>query len=251
MMKIRLWASLLALSCGLACTSHTQQSAAQEQAQSSSQPNTNVSRRSAATPEVKLVASGDEAPKYPSDSTQTISFTVGNMDESKGITVTSGGNCVLKSSAEKTGPGAYKVSLNIPSKPEDGNCYIGVASTANGAYTAVDVNYTADPDYWKKAAPDMFAFVNSKTWTIKASAGKTQTFQVTHTGTRDNGMAALATGPDDTNAALGFTLPDKVAGSFGGCVLQGTFSKGTATLNPIVQTDECKQVGTLTVKASD
>lgn len=249
-MKTCLWAGLLALSCGLACTSHSQQSAAQEQEQSSSQPNTNVSRKSSSTPEVKLMASGDDA-KYPSDSTQTISFTVGNLDESKGVTVTTGDNCVLKGNAEKTGSGEYKATLTIPSRAEDGHCFLGVASTANGAYTAVDINYTADPNYWKKTAPDMFAFANSKTWIFKTGTGKTQTFQVTHTETTGERIAAMATGPDDATSALGFSMPDKVAGTFGGCVLQGTFSKSTATLNPIVQTDECKQVGTLTVKASN
>lgn len=251
MTKTHLLAGLLALSCGLACTSHSQSSAGQEQEQSSSQPNTNISRRSAPTPEVKLSASGDEETKYPSDSTQTIAFTVGSIDESKGLTVTVGSGCTLKGNAQKTGAGAYQVSLNIPSRAEDGHCTIGVASTATGAYAPVEVAYTADPDYWKKTAPNMFAFANSKTWAVKTSTGKTQTFQVTHTETNSNGVGAVATGPDDATLAFGFSLPNKVAGTFAGCVLQGTFSKGTATLNPIVQTDECKQVGTVTIKTSN
>src|SRR5579872_6523970 len=113
MKKTHLWAVLLALSCGLACTSHSQ-SAAQEQ--SSSQPDTNVSRRSSSTPEVKLTTSGEGETKYPSASTQTISFTVGNLDESKGVSVTAGGGCEVKSNPEKTGAGAYKVSVSIPSQ---------------------------------------------------------------------------------------------------------------------------------------
>lgn len=247
MMKTRLCVGLLAFSCGLACTSHSQSSAAQEQ--STSQPDTNVSRRSSSTPEIKLSASEDT--KYPSASTQTIAFTVGNLDESKGVTVTAGNGCELKGSAEKAGAGEYKVTLTIPSKAEDGHCYIGVASTANGAYTAVDISYTADPEYWKKTAPDMYAFANSKTWTFKTSTGKSQTFQVTHIENSGERIAAMATGPDDATSAFGFSLPDKVAGTFGQCVMQGTLSKDTATLKPIVQTDECKAVGTLTVKASN
>ena len=247
MMKTRLCVGLLAFSCALACTSHSQSSAAQEQ--SSSQPDTNVSRRSSSTPEVKLSASEDT--KYPSPSTQTIAFTVGNLDESKGVTVTTGNGCELKGSAEKSGAGAYKVTLTIPSRAEDGHCYIGVASTANGAYTAVDISYTADSDYWKKTAPDMFAFANSKTWTLKTSTGKSETQHVTHVESSGERIAAMSTGDDDSMAAFGFSLPDKVAGTYKQCVLQGTLSKDTATLKPIVQTDECKEVGTLTVKASN
>jgi hypothetical protein len=248
MMK-RLLSILILSGCCLGCTSHSQ-SAASAQEQSSSQPNTNVGRRSSSTPEVKLSAAG-ESTKYPSDSTQTISFTVGNMDESKGVTVTTGDGCALKGNAEKAGAGAYKVLLNIPSQAEDGHCFIGVASTANGAYTAVDLDYTADPDYWKKTAPDMYAFAHSKTWTFKTSTGKTQTYQVTHVENTGERIAAMATGPDDATSAFGFSMPDKVAGTFGQCVLQGTFTKDTATLKPIMETDECKQVGTVTVKASN
>ena len=246
MKKIHLCACLLALSCGLACTSHSQ-SAAQEQ--SSSQPDTNVSRRSSSTPEVKLTTSGEN--KYPSASTQTISFTVGNLDESKGVVVTASSGCKVKGNPEKTGAGAYKVSVSIPSRAEDGDCALGVASTATGAMASVEVSYTADPEYWKKTAPDMYAFANSKTWTFKTSMGKSQTFQVTHIENSGERIAAMATGPDDATSAFGFSLPDKVAGTYGQCVLQGTLSKGTAMLKPIVQTDECKAVGTLTVKASN
>lgn len=246
-MKTHLWVSLLALSCGLACTSHSQ-SAAQEQ--NSSQPDTNVSRRSSSTPEVKLTASGEDT-KYPSASIQTISFTVGNLDESKGVAVTASSGCEVKGNPEKTAAGAYKVSVSIPSRAEDGDCSLSVASTATGAMASVEVRYTADPEYWKKAAPDMYAFANSKTWTFKTSTGKSQTFQVTHIENSGERIAAMATGPDDATSAFGFSLPDKVAGTYGQCVLQGTLSKDTATLKPIVETDECKAVGTLMVKASN
>jgi hypothetical protein len=248
MMKAHLYLGLLALSCGLACTSHSQSSA---QEQSSAQPDTNVSRRTSSTPEVKLTASGEGETKYPSASTQTISFTVGNLDESKGVAVTAGSGCEVKGSPEKTGAGAYKVSVSIPSRAEDGDCSLSVASTATGAMASVEVSYTADPEYWKKTAPEMYAFANSKTWTFKTSAGKMQTFQVTHIENSGERIAAMATGPDDATSAFGFSLPDKVAGTFGQCVLQGTLSKDTATLKPIVQTDECKAIGTLTVKASN
>jgi hypothetical protein len=247
MMKSHLCAGLLALSCGLACTSHSQASAAAE-VQSSSQPDTNVSRRSSSTPEVKLLASGET--KYPSPSTQMVTFTVGNLDESKGVAVTSGSGCEVKGNPEKTGAGAYKVSVSIPSRAEDGDCSLSVASTATGAMASVEVSYTADPEYWKNAAPDLYAFANSKTWTFKTNTGKTQTFQVTHIENSGERITAMASGPDDANSVFGFSLPDKVAGTFGQCVLQGTLSKDTAILKPIMQIDLCKEVQTLTVKAS-
>jgi hypothetical protein len=251
MMKTCLWAALLALCCGLACTSHSPEAANAQQESSSSRPDANVNRMASSTPEVKLApAANGEASKYRSGASQPVAFTVTNLDESKGVTASSGNGCTLQGSPQKTGSGAYTVTLNIPSMPEDGSCYIGLASTAKGTYSAVDVPYTADPDYWQKSAPDMYAFVHSKSWTFKTSTGKTQTQPVSHVESNGNRLTAMTTDADGAIAAFGLTPPEEVAGTFQQCVLHGTFHKDTATLTPIMQTDDCKKIGTLTVQAS-
>lgn len=252
MMKAGLVVGIFALCCGVACTSHSPEAANAQQESSSPRPNTNVSRMASSTPEVKLVPSANaETPKYHSGAAQPVAFTVTNLDESKGVTASSGNGCTLQGTPQKTANGAYTVTLNIPSMPEDGSCYIGLASTAKGTYSAVDVPYTADPDYWQKSAPDMYAFVHSKAWTFKTSSGKTQTQPVSHVESTGNRISAMTTDADGAMAAFGFTPPEEVAGTFQQCVLHGTFHKDTATLTPIMQTDECKKIGTLTVKASN
>jgi hypothetical protein len=252
MMRMGLVAGILALCCGLACTSHSPEAANAQQESSSARPNTNVSRTASATPEVKLApAANAEAPRYRSGAAQPVAFTVTNLDESKGVTTSSGNGCTIQGSPQKTGAGAYTVTLNIPSMPEDGSCYIGLASTAKGTYSVVDVPYTADPDYWQKSAPDMYAFVHSKAWTFKTSTGQSQTQRVSHVESTGNRLAAMTTDADGAISAFGFTPPEEVAGTFQQCVLHGTFHKDTATLTPIMQTDDCKKIGTLTVKASN
>lgn len=250
MKRSYLWASLLVLSCGFACTSHSQDA---ERSQSSNTPaDTNVLRRSAATPEVKLTPSTNAvATRYPSASTQTVAFTVGNMDESKGISVTGGNGCTINGSPEKTGASTYMVNVVIPSEAEDGNCDIGVASTASGAYMSAEVPYSADPDYFKKTAPAIYAFANSKTWTFKTSSGKTETQTVMNVQNSANRIAAMTKGSDDSVGVFGFSPPDQVAGTYAGCVMQGTLSNGTATLKPILESDECKKIGTVTIKAAN
>jgi Flp pilus assembly protein TadG len=171
------------------------------------------------------------------------------MDESKGISVTGGNGCTVHGSPQKTGAGAYTVSVVIPSEAEDGNCDIGVASTANGAYMAAEIPYSADPDYFKKAAPAIYAFANSKTWTFKTSSGKTETQTVMNVQNSASRVAAMTKGSDDSVGVFGFTPPDQIAGTYAGCVLQGTLSNGVATLKPILESDDCKKVGTVTVKA--
>jgi hypothetical protein len=252
MMRRGLVVAVLALSCGLACTSHSPELANAQQESNSSRPNTNVNRTASSTPEVKLApAANAETPRYHSGAAQPVSFTVTNLDESKGVTASSGNGCTIQGSPQKTGDGAYTVTLNIPSMPEDGSCYIGLASTAKGTYSAVDVPYTADPDYWKKSAPDMYAFVHSKAWKFTTSDGKSQTQQVSRVESTGNRLAAMTTDADGAISAFGFTPPEEVAGTFQQCVLHGTFHKDTATLTPIMQTDDCKKIGTLTVKASN
>lgn len=252
MMKAGLVVGIFALCCGVACTSHSPEAANAQQESSSSAPNVNVSRMASSTPEVKLAPSANgETAKYHSGAAQPVTFTVTNLDDSKGVTTTTGNGCTLQGSPQKGANGAYTVTLNIPSMAEDGNCYIGLASTAKGTYSTVDVPYTADPDYWQKSAPDMYAFVHSKSWTFKTSNGKTQTQQVSRVESTGSRISAMTTDADGAISAFGFTPPEEVAGTFQQCVLHGTFHKDTATLTPIMQTDECKQIGTLRVKASN
>ncbi|HEY1800585.1 MAG TPA: hypothetical protein VGG46_06575 [Terriglobales bacterium] len=252
MMKAGLVAGILALCCGLACTSHSPEAANAQQESSSPRPDANVNRTASPTPEVKLAPSTNgETTKYRSGAAQPVAFTVTNLDESKGVTASSGNGCTLQGSPQKTGAGAYTVTLNIPSMAEDGSCYIGMASNAKGTYSALDVPYTADPDYWQKSAPDMYAFVHSKAWTFKTSTGKSQTQPVSHVESTGSRLSAMTTDADGAISAFGLTPPEEVAGTFEQCVLHGTFHKDTITLTPIMQTDDCKKIGTLTVKASN
>ncbi len=252
MMKAGLVAGILALCCGLACTSHSPEAANAQQESSSPRPDANVNRTASPTPEVKLAPSANaETTKYRSGAAQPVVFTVTNLDESKGVTASSGNGCTIQGSPQKTGAGDYTVTLNIPSMPEDGSCYIGMASNAKGTYSALDVPYTADPDYWQKSAPDMYAFVHSKAWTFKTSTGKSQTQPVSHVETTGSRLSAMTTDADGAISAFGLTPPEAVAGTFQQCVLHGTFHKDTITLTPIMQTDDCKKIGTLTVKASN
>ena len=236
MARVSLWLVLSTLTFNLAC---------------SRPANIDTSRqsnaRSGPEAELKLVT----PTSYPSSSTQSVLVTAARLDESKGVVASAGGGCSAASTPEKNGTGTYKISVTIPSRPEDGTCSVRLVSSADGGSGSVNISYTADPGYWKKAAPAMYSFANSKTWTFHSGENMKVFHLLQASPTSGNKLAVLLVGDKDARSGMSVGADNSVMGEFDGCVLEGKFAGSMATLKPMMAGDSCKGVTTVTLMVSN
>ncbi|HEY7096793.1 MAG TPA: hypothetical protein VH437_08720 [Terriglobales bacterium] len=202
---------------------------------------------SAPPPEVKVAST---AP-YPSGTTQSVMLNISRADESKGITASSSGGCGIAGSPEKTGLGAYKLTLEIPAHSEDGTCTLRIASGANGGAANVSIAYVADPEYWKHMAPTMYEFAHSKTWVFH-SGDEMKTFHLLETAPSSGSkIAVLLVGDKDARAGMSLSPDNSIVGEFNGCVVEGKIAGKTAILKPMMPGDACTGITTVTLNVSN
>jgi hypothetical protein len=200
----------------------------------------------------KLEAKLATAESYPSGTTQTVVISVAKLDDSKGVTASASSGCTASGPAEKAAPETYNVSVNIPARPEDGNCAVRLASVADGAAGSVTVAYLADPEYWKKAAPAMYNFATSKTWTFH-SGNQVKIFQLLQASPNSgNKVGVLLVGDGNTRAGMSLSPDNGIVGEFEGCVLEGKINGSMATMKPMMAGSEsCKGVTVVTLMVSN
>jgi hypothetical protein len=198
------------------------------------------------TAEVKLTA----PVAYPSGSTQSVLLSVAKLDESKGVIASANGACSASGAAEKVSPGTYRASITIPAHPEDGVCSIRLTSVSDHNAGAANISYLADPEYWKKNAPAMYTFAHSKTWTFH-SGNDMKIFKLLEASPSSGKLAVLLEGDRSARAGMSLSPDNNIVGEFAGCVLEGKFAGTMATMKPMMQTESCQGVTTVTLMVSN
>jgi hypothetical protein len=188
---------------------------------------------------------------YPSGSTQQVSLSANTLDDSRGVTASASGACSTSGAAEKTSPGTFKVAVTISVQPQDGNCPVKLTSAANGAAGSATLSYTADPTYWKSAAPAMYNFANSKIWTFH-SGNDVKVFKLLEASpSAGNKLAVLLVGDKDARAGMSVGQDNSVVGEYQGCVVEGKFNAAMAVLKPMDLSESCKGITTVTLMVSN
>ena len=188
---------------------------------------------------------------YPSGSTQEVLLSAEKLDESKGVQASAGGACTASGAAEKIASGTYKVSVTISAQPGDGSCPITLTSVATGVAGSASLSYSADPNYWKTAAPAMYTFANSKVWTFH-SGNDVRVFKLLEASpSSGNKLAVLLVGDKDARAGMSVGQDNSVVGEYQGCVVEGKFNGTMAVLKPMDPSDSCKGITTVTLMVSN
>jgi hypothetical protein len=188
---------------------------------------------------------------YPSGSKQQVLFTANNFDDSKGVTATASAACSASGAADKTSPGTFKVEVTISAQPSDGSCPVKLTSVATGATGSANISYSADPNYWKTAAPAMYSFANSKVWTFH-SGNDVKIFKLLEASpSSGNKLAVLLVGDKDSRAGMSVGQDNSVVGEYQGCVVEGKFNGAMAVLKPMDLSESCKGITTVTLMVSN
>jgi hypothetical protein len=203
-----------------------------------------------AIPEISLVE--NSASSYASGTTQAVVFSVTNLDESKGVSVSTGNGCEVSSAAERVaGSASYRIVVKIPPHADDGICSLRVTSAANRAIASAPIHYSADKNYWKNTAPAMYSFANSRIWMFH-NGSEVKTFRLLEvTPEPGDKLGVLLAGSNNEKAGVSLTPPNGIMSEFGDCVVEGVISGKTATLKPTMPTDNCKSVGTVMLTVSN
>lgn len=185
------------------------------------------------TPQVTLQgnAGASESSALPSGTTQSVTFTVQRLDESKGIKAHADYGCLVDQQAEKVSPGVYKINLVLEPNQEAGKCLVILESVAtkeagslNIFYLPVDVN-TAAPDFAKFRAAKAFTFKTDDGQTINATVSQTQ-------NKNDKETTMMLAGGPQGMMVLALQYPNKVMTTITYCILEGTLKGSVATLEP-------------------
>jgi hypothetical protein len=188
---------------------------------------------------------------YPSGSTQQVLLSANTLDDSKGMTSGGSGACSTSGTANKTSPGTFKVAVTISAQPQDGSCPVKLTSAANGATGSATLSYTADPTYWKSAAPAMYSFANSKVWTFH-SGNDVRVFKLLEASpSPGNKLAVLLVGDKDARAGISVGQDNSVVGEYQGCVVEGKLNGSMAVLKPMDLSENCKGITTVTLIVSN
>jgi hypothetical protein len=210
-------------------------------------PSFGVKRASASSPEVSLAGpvGGSQSSPLSSNSPQTVTFNVQNMDESKGVSVNVGSPCHADATPQQAGPGVYKVALTFDTVNNTDTCSVEFRSLAN--------SYTADLKIWVAATqtdPGVAIFEAANTIVIHTNTGQTIQAPVSMRQSPPGAnMAMLMLNTDQGTIMVTVVAPNKIQVNLNGCLLQGNITGPSASTQAMAGMPGCNGVSSATIQA--